>query len=244
MTMQRWDPWANMRSLRSAMDDLLERSFISARWGEEGIDAGFPVDVSETESEVRVRASLPGIKTEDLDISVQGDLLTIRGETREETTSEGENWQRREIRSGSFSRSFTLPSDVDSDACEANFENGILELRLPKREEAKPRKIQVGGGSQEAIPATMRSDSPVETEEQRSEYQTPAPSTSTIEATPVSGQGSDTFSTQSAEGESTTGGSPTAVQSEPSYEEQPGVDETPAEDPFGLREEERRGDLT
>jgi HSP20 family protein len=241
MTMQRWDPWGNMRSLRSAMDDLLERSFISARWGEEGIGTGFPVDVSETESEVRVRASLPGIKPEDLDISVQGDLLTIRGETREETSSSGENWHRREIRSGSFARSFSLPSDVDSDACEANFENGILELRLPKREEAKPRKIEVGG-AREAIPATMRSEST----EQTSTYQAPAQTSEQAETTSSTGTGGQPTSGQSVAGSETSspGGSPAAVQSEPRYEQQPGVDETPAEDPFGLREEERRGDLT
>ena len=88
----------------------------------------------------------------------------------------------------------------------------------------------------------MRSDAPAETQEQRSEYQAPAPSTSTIEATP--GSGNDTFSTPSTHSDTTTSSSPAAVQSEPSYEQQPGVDETPAEDPFGLREEERRGDLT
>jgi hypothetical protein len=188
-----------------------------------------------------VRASLPGIKPEDLDISVQGDLLTIRGETREETTSGGENWQRREIRRGAFARAFRLPSDVDSDASDASFENGILELRLPKREEAKPRKIQVGG-TQEAIPTTMRSDAPAEAPEQRSHYQ--APPASTTSAAPTSGQPTETESTQSPGGGTSVSGSPAAVQSEPNYEPQQGADETPAEDPFGLREEERRGDLT
>lgn len=231
MTMQRWDPWGNMRSLRSAMDDLLERSFITSRWAdEEGGGSSFPVDVSETESEVRVRASLPGVKPEDLDVSVQGDLLTIRGESREETTTGGENWQRREIRTGSFARSFTLPSPVDSDACEAIFENGVLELRLPKREEAKPRKIQVGD-SRDSIPATMRSGST----EQRS-YQ---PTSSTQTSSRATQQGPVT---QSIGGESAAGSSPAAVQGERQYEQQPGVDETPTEDPFGLREEERRED--
>ena len=234
MTMQRWDPWGNMRSLRSAMDDLLERSFITARLPEEeGGGSSFPVDVSESENEVCVRASLPGIKPEDLDVSVQGNLLTIRGESRHETTSGGENWQRREIRTGSFARSFTLPSDVDSDACEANFEHGILELRLPKREEAKPRKIQVGGSS-EAIPSTMRAGS-------TSEPQSTTQATSTpVETSSTASQG--TLS-QAPSSTAAGGGSPAAVQSQ-TYDPQEGIDETPAEDPFGLREEERKGDLT
>jgi HSP20 family protein len=123
------------------MDDLFEKSFVPFR-GENG-EAYSPIDVAENAEEVTVHAQLPGLRPEDVDISVDGSLLTIKGQAQEETTSEGETWHRREIRRGAFARSFTLPAEVDAERAEAAFENGVLRLRLPKREEAKPKRIAI-----------------------------------------------------------------------------------------------------
>ncbi|HET9199687.1 MAG TPA: Hsp20/alpha crystallin family protein [Dehalococcoidia bacterium] len=139
----RWEPFRDLVTLRSAMDDLFEKSFVPFRgFGENG-EAYFPIDLSENADEVTVRAQLPGIRPEDVDISVDGSVLTIKGQSQEETASEGENWHRREIRRGAFARSFTLPADVDADNAEAGFDHGVLTLRLPKREEAKPKRIAI-----------------------------------------------------------------------------------------------------
>jgi HSP20 family protein len=137
----RWEPFRELAGLPSAMDDLFERNFRS--FGNGGSEGYFPIDVTETGEELKVKAQLPGVKPEDVEISVHGNVLTIKGQTQEEETSEGQNWHRREIRSGSFMRSFTLPSDVDADKARADFEDGLLKLTLPKSEAAKPRRIAI-----------------------------------------------------------------------------------------------------
>jgi HSP20 family protein len=105
-------------------------------------------DVVENEREIRVIAELPGINAEDVDIDLENNVLTIRGEKREERneTDEQGTFHLAERRYGQFSRSFILPRDVDSDAIEANFENGVLTVRIPKSEKARRRRIEIGGG--------------------------------------------------------------------------------------------------
>ena len=103
-----------------------------------------PFDVSETEGEIIVKAELPGMKVEDIDITLTDGLLTIKGERKMEKEDKRENYHRIERRFGSFSRSFTLPADVDSAKVEATLKNGILYLILPKHEAAKPKKISIG----------------------------------------------------------------------------------------------------
>ena len=103
------------------------------------------VDVQDRESEVAIRAELPGVKKDDLDISVGEDSVTIKASTREEK-EEGEKdgeYYRREIATGSFARTIALPGDVDADKAQARFEDGILTLTLPKREQAKRKRIKV-----------------------------------------------------------------------------------------------------
>jgi HSP20 family protein len=143
----RFDPFGD---LRTTMDRLFEEGF-SRPWRLLGSDSGttemaFPVEVSESESEIDIKAALPGVKPEEVEISIQNDVLSIRAEHREETKDEKKDYYRREIRYGSFHRSLALPSTVDSDKAEAKFENGILKLRLPKAEAARPRQIKVTGG--------------------------------------------------------------------------------------------------
>ena len=198
------------------------------------------VDVRESDEAYSFRIDLPGIDPKQVKIEMSADTLSLKGERKPQVPEKAVR-HRQEREFGAFTRTLTLPVNVDPDQVEAKFENGVLRLRLAKHVSAKPRKIQVGG-TQEAIPTTMRSDAPAEAPEQRSHYQ--APPASTTSAAPTSGQPTETESTQSPGGGTSVSGSPAAVQSEPNYEPQQGADETPAEDPFGLREEERRGDLT
>jgi HSP20 family protein len=140
----RWDPFAEMASLRQQIDRMFDevrpwRALGSVNGGE----AYFPVDLFETADAVVVKASLPGVRPEDIDISVTGQVLTLRGEAKEEKEEKGENWYRRERRSGAFARQFTLPAEVDAGKAHAEFEHGVLRLTLPKAEAARPKTIRV-----------------------------------------------------------------------------------------------------
>ena len=104
---------------------------------------GIAADVFESDDSVVVRASVPGLKPDDLSISITGDTLSISGERTEEKSEEKRSYYQRQLRYGSFAQSLTLPTLVDASRAEAGFENGILTVTLPKAEEAKPRQIQI-----------------------------------------------------------------------------------------------------
>jgi HSP20 family protein len=145
MAIVRWQPLSELVSLREAMDRLFEDSFVrpslpTAFFGE---TMGAAVDMFQNGKEVVVKASLPGVKPEEVDISVTGDVLTIKGEHKEEEEVKEKNYFRKELRYGTFSRSLQLPVAVKSDKAEALYENGVLTLTLPKAEEAKPKQIKV-----------------------------------------------------------------------------------------------------
>jgi HSP20 family protein len=139
----RRDPFREMVTLRSAMDRLFDSAFL----GEDGNMPTFvdslPLDVSETEGEYVVKASIPGIKPDDLEITYSGKTLTIKGEFKAEEEREDVHFHLRERRYGAFARSLALPAAVKSDAIEAKYESGVLTLKLPKSEEVKPKKIAV-----------------------------------------------------------------------------------------------------
>jgi len=143
----RLEPAREMLSLREAMDRLFEESFL--RPGSFGVSdsasAMLPLDMYETENDVVVKAAIPGVKPEDIEVTVTGDLLSIKGEFRAESEVKDEkrNYHRQERRFGSFCRQVTLPAGVNADACAADFENGVLTLTLPKVEEAKVKKVQI-----------------------------------------------------------------------------------------------------
>lgn len=143
MSIVRWEPFGDLVSLRDAMDRLFEESFV--RPGRLlGTSAGaMPVDMYQQDGNVVVKAPLPGVKPEDIDISVVGDTLTIKGETKQEQEYKEENVIRRERRFGTFSRTVSLPSPVDTSKAAASFENGVLTLTLPVAEAAKPKSIKV-----------------------------------------------------------------------------------------------------
>jgi HSP20 family protein len=141
----RFDPFNDMISLRGAMDRLFDESFVNPLgwriWNGEAMTA--PVDVHQTNDEIIVTASLPGIKPEDVDITITGQTLTIKGEVHEDEKVEREQYLYRERRAGTFSRALELPVRVMGEKAEATFENGLLRLSIPKAEDVKPRQIQV-----------------------------------------------------------------------------------------------------
>jgi len=144
MSMIRWEPFREMVSLRQAMDRLLEDSFVrpARLWPE--LRAGeLPIDMYQTKDEVVLKAALPGVKPEEVDITITGDTLTIKGEHKEEKETKEEDYLYKEHRYGAFSRSVTIPIQVESDKAEAVFENGILTLTIPKSEQVKPKSIKV-----------------------------------------------------------------------------------------------------
>ena len=144
MSMIRWEPFREMMSLSQAMDRLLEDSFIrpARLWPE--LRAGeLPIDMYQTKDEVVLKATLPGVKPEEVDTTITGDTLTIKGEHREEKETKEEDYLYKEHRYGAFSRSVTVPMQIESDKAEAVFENGILTLTIPKSEQVKPKQIKV-----------------------------------------------------------------------------------------------------
>lgn len=149
MAIERWDPFREAVSLRDAMNTLLQDSFVrpSGTSAQSGY-AALPLDVCETENEFVVKAALPGVKPDDVQITVHGDTLTIRGESKAEEDKQGEHWHIRERRFGAFQRSVALPTPVNSDKAQAHYEHGVLKLTLPKSESAKPRQIKLNGTTQ------------------------------------------------------------------------------------------------
>jgi len=141
----RWEPFRDLISLRQAMDRLFEESFIRPRVGWLApLGAGaLAVDIYETDQDVVVKTSMPGVKAEDLDITITGDTLTVKGETKTEEKVEKANYIRQERRYGAFCRSLTLPTTIVAEKAKAEFENGVLTLTLPKAEEVKPKTIKV-----------------------------------------------------------------------------------------------------
>ena len=132
----RWEPF---RELARVFDDPYFRSATgdgSCRWCP-------AVDVSENEKELVVSADLPGIDPKEVEITVQENILTLSGERKAESETKDESYHRVERSYGSFTRSFVLPSIVDETKVSAEYKDGVLRVRLPKREEAKPRKIDV-----------------------------------------------------------------------------------------------------
>ena len=146
MTIERWTPFGEMASLRDAVDSLLQDSFVPPNGARPERAAAFPLplDVTEAEDDFVVMASLPGIKPEDVQTTVLGDTVTIRGESKADGEREGQHWLVRERRSGSFQRSVSLGTPINADMASAQFENGVLTLTLPKSEQARPKQIKLG----------------------------------------------------------------------------------------------------
>ena len=142
----RWEPFRDIASLQGRMDRILDQ--ISGRpWGsDERLTSSPwnpPVDVYETGDSIVMKADLPDVKQNQVDISVEGNTLTIKGERQREEEVQEKDYFRMERQYGSFSRSFTLPPAVDPEKIAATYSHGVLKVTLPKREESKPKQIRV-----------------------------------------------------------------------------------------------------
>jgi HSP20 family protein len=157
MAITRWDPFREVASLQTRMNSLFQE-FSRTQSGEDDLvaTASFvpPVDVYEDEHKIVLKLEAPGVKQEDLDIRLENNTLTVRGERKFEKEEKEENFHRIERRYGSFFRSFALPTTVDSENVKAQYESGVLKLELNKRAEAKPKQIKIGVAS---VPAENKS---------------------------------------------------------------------------------------
>lgn len=142
----RWDPMNDLASMRAAMDRLFEQSvgrIPAFRGGEDLGISSLGLDVFETHDSFVIKAAMPGIDPNDVDISVDDDVLTISGESQQKEESQDENYIRRELRYGSFQRSLRLPPTVNPEEAKVHFEHGILKLTLPKKPEARARSLKI-----------------------------------------------------------------------------------------------------
>lgn len=148
MDLVQWRPFREVSRLRSEMDRLWDEYFGSRRQAFRPLEEAWlpAVDVSETEDKITVKAEIPGMEAKDIDISVSGDTLTIKGEKKTETEEKEENYHVVERSYGSFRRAMKLPASVDADKVEATYKNGVLSVVLPKKEEVKPKAIEIKAG--------------------------------------------------------------------------------------------------
>jgi len=148
----RWEPFRDLSALQNRMSRLFEAQYGSGR--EESLTTGAfvpAVDVYEDEHSIQLKLEVPGIDEKDLDIKVENNVLSVSGERKLEKEEREENFHRVERRYGSFTRSFTLPNTVSTDDIQADYDHGVLKIRLAKRAEAKPKQIKVSVGGQKPI---------------------------------------------------------------------------------------------
>ena len=146
MALVRWEPAREIGSLQSEVNRLFDGFFGNGEATRRWVPA---MDLAETDDNLVLRADLPGLKREDVNIEISDGVLTISGSRGTEREEKADNYYRVERASGSFSRALTLPKDVDADAVTADFEDGVLEVRIPKPEERKPHRVEIGEGSVE-----------------------------------------------------------------------------------------------
>jgi HSP20 family protein len=144
MALVPWKPFDELTTFRREMDRLWER-FFSERPGLDMLEKAWEpaLDISETKSDIVVKAELPGIDPKEIDISLTGDTLTIRGEKQQEKEEKEENYYRIERSYGIFSRTIKLPVSVQNDKIKASYQHGVLKITLPKSEEAKQKQIKI-----------------------------------------------------------------------------------------------------
>lgn len=144
MTITRFRPLGDIVSLRDAMDRLFEDSFVRPDMWANGSALAVPVDLWESKDAYHLKADVPGMTPDDIDINVTQDTVTISGEVKAASSiKDDEAWLRQERRSGKFTRSFTLPVAIDANKVDATFQSGVLHLTLPKSEAVRPRQIKV-----------------------------------------------------------------------------------------------------
>ena len=150
MTIVRWEPFRGLLNLQERMNRLFEESARGMNRGQEedwAVGAWAPaVDIYEKGSDLVLQAELPGVDPKDVDIRIENNVLMLKGERKFEDETKREDYHRVERAYGSFTRAFTLPSTVDTSKVKAEYKDGVLRITLPKREEAKPKQIQINVG--------------------------------------------------------------------------------------------------
>ncbi len=144
MSITRWEPLRDFVTLRQAMDRLFEDAMVNTSRTWDGRRGGYlPLDIYTTKDAIVIRASVPGVNPDDVEITVEGSTVMIRGETKPAKVEDGATWLVQEHRHGSFARTIDLAMPVQADKADAKFEDGILTLTMPKAEEIKPKIIKV-----------------------------------------------------------------------------------------------------
>ena len=153
----RWDPFREFATLQDRMNRLFRDSY-----GPEGREESLtsttfapPVDVYEDEHNVTLKIEVPGIDEKDIDVRIENNTLTVHGERKFEKEEKEENYRRVESQYGSFTRTFTLPNTVDPDSVQADYDKGVLKIKLAKKAEAKPKQIKVNVGSEKTLEAKV-----------------------------------------------------------------------------------------
>lgn len=147
MSIIKYDPFGELKSLQDEMNRLFNSNFPNRYGKEEMVSRGWTpsVDIYESDEEIVLEAELPGMKRDDFEVSIENNVINLKGERKFEKKEDGENYHRVERAYGSFTRSFSLPRAVSASDTTADFNNGILRVTLPLREEARARKIEVTG---------------------------------------------------------------------------------------------------
>lgn len=157
MSIVRYDPFRDLRTLQEEVNRLFSTN-LTRGFGEEGIGRGAwipSVDIFENKDQIVLEAELPGMKREDFDLTVENNVITLRGERRFEKQDDTDNYHRVERSYGAFTRSFTLPQSVSAEGATAEYNNGVLRVTLPKREDAKSRRIEISGEGKQSAPKTI-----------------------------------------------------------------------------------------
>jgi HSP20 family protein len=147
-SLTRWNPWSELFTLHDQMDQLFNEAFgtmVPARNGETTVT--LPVDIRQTDEAYYIEASVPGFAPEDVEITLDQNVLTIRGQRKQESEEKRDGWVRRERRVGSVYRQVGLPAEVRADEITASFENGVLGIVVPRAQKAQPKRIPVTPGA-------------------------------------------------------------------------------------------------
>src|ERR1041385_4326938 len=146
MAISRWDPFRDLNSLQDRMNRLFDDAGRSWRPDEPSATTTWSpaVDIFETEGEIIVKAELPGVDRKDIALHLENNVLTVKGERKFEKETKEENYHRIERAYGAFSRAFSIPTTVEEDKIRADYKDGILKIALPKKEQVKPKQIQIG----------------------------------------------------------------------------------------------------
>ncbi len=152
-TLTRWDPFRELATLQDRMNRLFQEQYGGRE--EDLTTSAFapPVDIYEDEHNLTLKLEVPGIDEKDIDIRLENNTLTVRGERKLEKEEKEENFHRVERRYGSFVRAFTLPNTVDAESAKANYDKGVLKITLAKKAEAKPKQIKIGVGGEKTLEA-------------------------------------------------------------------------------------------